>query len=251
MATLLFYHITFADDFTCKVIGNPWKGTREVVGSCTKTKEVSSCAINANGHGLKRQLDICKCNLENVSFFKKLKEVMLYNQKSTQQFSKSNVKDLEIFKSKLKELCFPFKLIELPTNFNCKKCQKHFAIYKYIEGDNGPNCRLYETTSSYISIDEKWNFPGSINSSLLFESIVSTPLILGANLNQPKLLQDSLHLTDQSSINCNGIISEIAEVQESKEQKLSEQHSGVYSSSKAKEIDKIHILSKSISTQQH
>lgn len=219
----LSYNI-FAKEPDCTITGSAWKGLRKVTGKCEKTKEISHClkTIHEDSRSTEHPLNICKCNLNEVTFYKKLSKAFEFKTQKTSEskklFLEKPIEHADYTKRLYQEACFPNKLIEMKKSCTKKeRCPTYYAIYEYIEDAKGPNCILKETTSNALSIDEEWYFPGARNTSALITTVFSSAIKLNLKLISKELMEDleTIESMDENAkkgdLNCSGTISEIAE----------------------------------------
>lgn len=218
----LFFSISLlAQVQDCYFSGSGFSGKREPKGKCVETREVVNCmkkiekndSISSN----ENKLNICLCTLEESDFYKKVNDAYLFKTNQTpealklaqENFVKKNEKTKELYK----ELCYPAKLIEMPDKCEDGLCMKYYAVYRYTENNNGtdPKCTLTQTNSNYLSVGEKFNFPGAMNGSGVFFNLIeySTAMLSNYEPINPMYINDKA--STQGALNCSGSFSQVAE----------------------------------------
>jgi len=205
----------------CRFEGSGFSGKRRPVGNCVENKEVLSCLKNYTENeeigSTENKLNVCTCSLNESSFYNDIYKAYQFKMNKTPEALKMAQENFmekkEATKQKFKDLCYPSKLIELPKKCEGTYCMTYYAVYRYTENNSGtdPQCILSQTSSNYLSVSEKFYFPGAINGSGLFLNLMELPLTLFASdyESSPWFVNDE-EATD-GALNCSGTLSQLAE----------------------------------------
>ena len=205
----------------CRFEGSKWLGKRHLAGECLNNREINNTCARAANSATRTQnsLQTCECLMENVDFYKKLREAFnfkMMRSPAAVEFNNENgfMAKKEQTKQMYKDLCYPTKAIEIQGPCEGGSCDRYYAIYMYKENNSGtdPECMLIRTSSNYPNVGyQKFNFPGAMNITKLFSGHVDAlPVVDGYN---GPLDPDNFgrHDSIDGDANCHGSLSQVVE----------------------------------------